>query len=360
MENVSIDSYIIRDKRDFEALRESWGKVENGEDMTIFQSYNWNILLYEEEKKKKFSSFFTNIEVITVKDNDEIVGLMPLIIQKHSNKTKWFGRKRGIYILGHNSWSDYLNIVYSDKFSREHFNALMDYINKTYTGFVLYITDLRIETRFAHFLVDSGNEVISEEVAVQVEKMSTQEEYEQSLSKHNRQNLRTSKNRMEKAGIKYELKILGIIDDEDLIKKLIEIHIARMIEKNMITTDLIHRISSYIRIKYRKKRERCNNIISESMKKMNESCLVIAYLDAEIAGYLYGLRDKNVIRIMQNCVLDKYKFYSPLFRGAYDFILEQYSDDSIKAVDFTRGDEQYKYNLGGVEVKLGSWRIQCR
>ena len=128
------------------------------------------------------------------------------------------------------------------------------------------------------------------EVAVQVEKMESREEYEKSLSKHTRQNLRTAKNRMDKAEIKYEVKVLGKIDDDDdLIQKLIEVHVARMAEKNMVTTDLIHKISSYIRIRYRKKQEHRNNVVAESMKRMEESCLVIVYLNDDIAGYLYGL-----------------------------------------------------------------------
>ncbi len=120
---------------------------------------------------------------------------------------------------------------------------------------------------------------------------------------------------------------------------------------------MVHAMSSYVRIKYRTNREKNNNIISESMKVMDNSCLVICYLNNDIAGYLYGLIDRDTIRIMQNCVKEDYKFYSPMFRGAYDFILMQYDNDDIKIVDFTRGNEQYKYNLGGVEIQLKSYEI---
>lgn len=357
MENVSVKAIEINDSLDLEKLCDTWKKIEKSEDMTIFQSYNWNCLLFEEEKKKRLSNFYTKIVVVVVEANDETVGILPLIIQKHGNKTKWFGRNKGLYILGNGSWSDYLNVVYSDSFKIEYFKALIDYLKENYKGYTFYITDVREHTKFADYLSSSDASPSESEVAVQVEKMESKEEYEKSLSKHTRQNLRTAKNRMDKAEIKYEVKVLGMIDDDDLIQKLIEVHVARMAEKNMVTTDLIHKISSHIRIRYRKKQEHRNNVVAESMKRMEESCLVIVYLNDDIAGYLYGLRDGSVIRIMQNCVLDEYKFYSPLFRGAYDFILDQYSDESIRVVDFTRGDEQYKYNLGGVEIKLGSWDV---
>lgn len=112
MENIKIEKLNIKTMQDFEKICDSWKKLEQGKDMTIFQSYNWNKLLIEEEKKRVFSDFYTDIDILIIKLKDNIVGILPLIIQKHSNKTKWFGRKKGIYILGHNSWSDYLNIVY--------------------------------------------------------------------------------------------------------------------------------------------------------------------------------------------------------------------------------------------------------
>ena len=357
MESIIIKEYEIKNRTDLDSLSKEWKEIEKSKDMTVFQSFDWNVLLFEEEKKRFFSSLYTKIIVITIHKDNLVYGIAPLIIQKYSNKTKWFGREKGIYILGHGSWSDYLNLIYSDNFTNELFKEVVEYLKLKYKGYTLFITDLREDTRLASWLKSSNARISKKEVAVQVVKMNSPEEYEKSLSKHVRQNLRTAKNRMEKAGIRYELKVLGKIDDNSLINQLTEIHIARMAKKNMITTDIIHRVSSYIRIKYREKRERNNNIVSESMKTMNESCLVIVYLDGDIAGYLYGLRDDSVIRIMQNCVKDEYKFYSPLFRGAYDFILEQYSDDSIRVVDFTRGDEQYKYNLGGVEVNLESWNI---
>lgn len=226
-----------------------------------------------------------------------------------------------------------------------------------YKGFTFYATDIIKQTKFASFLRESEANLFKTNVAVQVEKMNTIEEYEKSLSKHVRQNLRTAKNRMQKASIRYELKIIGMTNDEDLIKKLIDIHVQRMTEKNTVSYDLVHLLSSYIRVKYRKRQEYNNNIVVESIKKMKESCIIIVYLDDDIAGYLYGLRDGNTIRIMQNCVKNEYKFYSPMFRGAYDFILGMYSDDTIRIVDFTRGDEQYKYNLGGKEKILESFSI---
>ena len=354
---IEVKKYIIDTVEMLEKCKPMWIQLEDGKDMTIYQSFRWNKLLFEEEKSRFLSSIFSSIVFYSVFKDAKIVALLPIIVQKHRNKTKWFGRNKGLYILGHSSYSDYLNIVYNDEANEECIKTLIESIKKDYSGWNFYVTDIREGTKFQKFLEEQGATCFNKDVAVQVEKRKTIEEYEKSLSKHVRQNLRTAKNRMDKTGIEYQLTINGKTEDELLINQLIDIHIGRMIEKNMVDTDILHKMSSIIRIKYRKRRELSNNIVAESMRRMEESCLVIVYLNGDIAGYLYGLKDKSTIRIMQNCVKDEYKFYSPLFRGAYDFILEEYENDLIQTIDFTRGNEQYKYNLGGVEVNLYSYSL---
>ena len=170
MADIEINLTNINNTHDLEQFREKWKEIEKGSDMTIFQSYDWNILLVEEEKKRKFSSYFSKIVVLSIYNSDCFVGLVPLIVQKHSNKTKWFGRKRGIYILGHASWSDYLNIIYSDDFASEHFNYIMNFIKQKYNGYTLYVTDIREETRFYEYLLRENAANYHTRVAVQVEK----------------------------------------------------------------------------------------------------------------------------------------------------------------------------------------------
>ena len=77
-------------------------------------------------------------------------------------------------------------------------------------------------------------------------------------------------------------------------------------------------------------------------------------------GYLYGLMDNRAIRVMQNCFQDGICFYSPLFRGTYDFLIKQIQNESknVMQIDFTRGDEPYKYKLGGIEMQLHNYIIK--
>jgi CelD/BcsL family acetyltransferase involved in cellulose biosynthesis len=200
---------------------------------------------------------------------------------------------------------------------------------------------------------------MTESVSVSVSIDESPEIYQKRLSKHTRQNLRTARNRMHTDGLDYEFRIYGTIDDASLLDELRTLHMARLRVKlnGSSTANPVRRLSSFIRKTVREHRETHNNIIYSSMQCMDNSCLVVVFLNQKIAGYLYGLRDGSIIRIMQNCVDEQYHFYSPMFRGAYDFILSCYEKGNVSAVDFTRGDEEYKYKLGGVETKLRNYVI---
>lgn len=131
-----------------------------------------------------------------------------------------------------------------------------------------------------------------------------------------------------------------------------------MKSKNYNKSTLYKSIISYIKLKLLLYREKNNNIVEASMQNMENSFAVIVKLQDEIVGYIYGLREKRgVIRILQNCVNEDYKFYSPMFRGIYDYISDNCGNCDINDIDFTRGDEEYKYKLGGKEVKLYSFVI---
>lgn len=350
--NIVVEKIFINQIEDFDAIREEWEKIEKGNDMTAYQSFSWNKLLVQEHFNTFFHNFFSSLIVYMVKDGDQIKIIFPIIVQKKSNKTKWFGREKGVYILGHASYSDYLNAIYCNTDDKA-FEALVDNLKNDLGHYIFNFTDLVEGTSFEKFIERKGITKLESTVSVAVEKCASAEAYTKMLSKHVRQNLRTALNRMTKDGIKYEYKVIyGKIDDINVLEQLRELHINRMSEKNNVDTDWIHKLSSMVRINYRKRKELKNNVVYEGMKTLDNSVFVIVYLNNQISGYLYGLQEAHTVRIMQNCFRSDYKFYSPMFRGTYDFLIDCYQNDLIQKIDFTRGDESYKYQLAGKETVL--------
>lgn len=352
-----VEKKYISEIKDFEECKELWNELEKGCEMTVYQSFEWNYLLVQEQLNLFMSKFFSKIIIYFVWDEERhIKAILPLIYQRIGNITKWFGRKKGIYILGHGSYSDYLNAIYGEV-DEEILELLINTIKVDFGHMMVHFTDLIEGTMFEKCLDSIGIEKQKSDITVAIKRSESAEEYTKNLSKHVRQNLRTSLNRMKKDGVEYRYQIIwGNVEDIGLLNELRELHIMRMSEKNNDKTDIIHKISSSIRIHYRKNKERNNNIVYESMKSMKNSVFVIVYLNDQISGYLYGLKENKVIRIMQNCFNSEYKFYSPMFRGAYDFIVSMYENEDIDSIDFTRGEETYKYQLSGEATILKNYK----
>lgn len=346
---MEIKKFVISGEEDFEKLLDKWKRLSAGKDMTFFQSYEWNLLLYRNWKKSLYNRIFSKVVIYEAENI-----IVPFIVQRLNISFKWIGRSEGVYFLGTGSYSDYMNFIYSDINGLEE---LMDYVKKDNKGLKL---KLNFICRGSESLRYMSNGILKEtEVCVGVKTESTIEEYDQKLSKHTRQNLRTALNRMEKDGIKYEYEIkLGILEGS-LIEELACIHLARVINKNrMGQGGFKSRVSSFLRLKHLRREELRRNIIKEAMQSIENSLTLIVRLDDKIVGYIYGFIENNsIVRICQNCFDENYKFYSPVFRACYDFICECCKNNDYCEIDFTRGNEEYKYKLAGTEREIYSYEV---
>lgn len=348
---MQIRKIDIHTAEDLEVIKKDWIRLEAGKDMTIYQSYAWNRLLVESWSKDVKNRIFSRISIYCLYDGNDIRFLMPLLIEKLSIRNRWMRKERGIHILGDETYTDYLNGIY-DQCSQDDILQTLEAIRNDQKNMPMLFRSIKKETLFSSVLGKIGR-LENTGIYVSVKRRSNAEAYRESLSKNTRQNLRTAQNRMEKDGVVYELKVLDRVEP-DFIKKLQRMHTERLRIKNHNDRDLLHRLSSLIHQHFRIMDAR---LVFDSMKCIDDSVWVVIYLNGQIAGYLYGLKDRKSIHIMLNCVNIKYKYYSPMFFGAYDYIVKTYEGTETDEVDFTRGTETYKYRLGGSEAKLQSYSL---
>lgn len=345
------DIVEIKNVVDFKKIEHRWKIAESGVDMTVFQSYEWNKLLYLEWENYKYNNIGSRIEMFVI-ENESVTMIFPALVQSYSSRLKaGLGRDAGVYLLGQESYSDYLNIIYNE-FSKELFSELLLTIRNRYPGLKIHLFNVREDTNTYNYLIDRY-QIVNSTVSVYIDIPKSDSEFNKTLSKHTKQNLRTALNRMNKDDMQYEWHTADCISDKEKLECLSQIHRRRMITKNYDTSSLKRRVVSWINLQPLLYKEQYNNIVQNSMCTMNNSFVEVVELQGNIVGYIYGLKDKEgVIRILQNCIDEKYAFYSPMFRGIYDFIIEHCGSKELRKLDFTRGDEEYKYKLGGKEIKL--------
>lgn len=356
---MQIEKYEFKD---LHKLKKEWEKLEKGQDMTAFQSFNWNKLLSEEFYSNDYNRRFAKVIYYVLRHEGTVIAIAPLVIQKKTLKLSWFGRKKGIYILGIESYSDYLNFIYS-RLTENELRYLVNFIKNEYS-LPFFINNLRSNTIVADYLLQEQYKPYHCSTSVYVQIEQSVEDYNMKLSKSVRQNLRTALNRIKRDELDYKLESRGKFSEDDIVivEKLLDLHKQRADVKNRKNdTDIFHKFSRILMYKYFERNDIKYNIVKNSMMRMDNSFVYIAKINNEIVGYLYGLKENKTIRIMQNCLDMKYKFYSPMFRGCYDLICSECSKDNdnkrIETIDFTRGTEKYKYDLAGKELELHNYKL---
>ena len=76
-----VEKIRIRHKDDFNTIKILWNNLQDGFDMTVFQSYEWNIKLYMEWHNSLINRITGKIEVFILRtDNGKVIAMLPLII----------------------------------------------------------------------------------------------------------------------------------------------------------------------------------------------------------------------------------------------------------------------------------------
>jgi len=320
----------------FKDLSKDWQRLEHGQEMTYFQTFNW------------FSSFLSVIPKDTanyesrfaiLKTDGQVRIIAPLWIVK---RDFYKVNEAGIYLLGRGGWSDYLNFIYDDA-SDEDFAFLLKDVSAHYGVHSFYFEDVPDSSSLYHSIHQHCHLAYEQKIiCLEVQLPSDVDEYHSSLSKHTRQNLRTSENRLEKDGLTIAFNLNDINIDKSLCRKMRADRLAPKKERHGLVLTLKLRFFNMLRVRFK---------YGIPFDVDSQSHLMSAYINGELAAYFnYGVdhAHKRIV-IMAAGTSQKYAWYSPGMLLAYRFIQEQIIDGKVETVDFTRGNEKYKYSLGGQE-----------
>ena len=116
-----------------EDIKKEWLHLESGKEMTLFQTYEWYRMLrqcYIPQDNYNYESVFA-----LVYKGIKCYLIAPLWIIKHNFKII---NKRGVYILGRDGCSDYLNMIYK-VFDPNAFDSLIEDLCKRYRVKYFYL-----------------------------------------------------------------------------------------------------------------------------------------------------------------------------------------------------------------------------
>lgn len=329
-------------QEDFFKLEKIWRDLECGSEMTYFQTFEWYRMLIRFTPKDT-----RNYETVFVLAENKIgipVMIAPFWIIKRTFRLL---NKKGCYFLGHQGWSDYLNFIYKE-FDGVAMLKIIKSIAESY-DINLFSLDYIKEDSSSYKLITKKINIIKNvvTVCVKLELPESEDIYKKSLSRNMKSNLKTISNRL----IRNSLDLSIIFDNKNVdISQCIKIREQRVAQKNRPRTikDYIKR--SLLRI-LKFKFPSYLPITDDKDSKMltvnngNEICAFF--------NYAYDINRKEIL-IMAVGTNENYARYSPGIYGLYHSILENIGNNDIITFDFTRGNERYKYALGGKEHYIHS------
>ncbi len=184
----------------------------------------------------------------------------------------------------------------------------------------------------------------------------TYEEYFSTLSKHAKQNLRTAYNRAERDGKKIEL--VWYSGDVNTLKKNPE---ARRDIKECMNLYIDRQLNTYVkeRASTYAFRIRMFHYLSVSAKTNKRGFFAILKIDGKIGAFMQGFYDPfdkeyEAPRLAFN---EEFKFYSPGMILVAEAIKKCIGDKDVTHLNLLRGDEQYKFAMGGEEYLTKEYRI---
>lgn len=344
----------------FSELKNIWEELYLGDDMTCFQNYYW----YEGINKLYLDNAFSsnNSAVYLLAEDDGLpIMIAPFHIVKHGISFKGFGINKGIYFIGTQTHTDYLNFIYKD-FSSDAFNKIIYAASSEFKIKSFYFEQIAQGTQTDLFLTELKKcSKVNTVSCVEISPSESFDDYYKSLSKSVRQNLRTASNRASKNGLDIHFRVFDRID-KSTSEILFDIYKKRVVSKNTSTdVNLKTRIIAEYYKKYNHRLQNRlfkSNYITYSMQNnINQNFILIIYSSDKPIGFCFGLKKDRKISIMIVSFDEEFKKYSPGMIGIFKYIQSCYNNNDIPLIDLTRGNEKYKYDLGGKDHYLNYFNL---
>ncbi len=322
--------------KQLDQIRDEWYMLQEGSDMTLFQSYQWFQMLLEHYIPSD-TIYYESIYAVVYYSGSPVM-IAPLWIVK---KTFRLLNQKGVYLLGRGSFSDYLNFVYKD-FDPNAFSFLMSDLSCKYGVKFVTFENFRESTSFYRYIIENYSvSRNSEYPCVGLNLPASVDEYHKMLSKSSRQNLRTANNRLKKDG----RNLIFNFDDQKIDRNMcLDLREAKL-------SVTYTKIPLWIKYKYR--------ILNRIRYQFPNFTPILFYSDSKVmtayddegklrAFFNYGYDSAGTcIRVMAAGTDLDFARYSPGMLLMYNFVVRAINEGEMREVDFTRGDEKYKFSLGG-------------
>ncbi|MBQ3529668.1 MAG: GNAT family N-acetyltransferase [Oscillospiraceae bacterium] len=319
----------------FSALKKDWNRLyAAGKNLPPYMDYAFQKVY----KKYLWVSFnrigFRYLCYAAVKDG-EIICIIPVIQRK--------GKR---YLGGDWSPTGHLDFVYSQDVAEETLQEVVTALKKTIGS--LRINKLPEGSKLNQLLSRTYKCADTPQTCVNIPFGDDYDAYFACLSKSVRQNNRTAKNRLTREGKTFRVEtFVGGGESKAYTKQAYRIYTDRANARyhhNMKPWEVF--IKEYFQA------------VSLSLQKSDNRMWSFLFIDDEMAGFMGGFTTVDGTRavIPRLAINGKYSLYCPGNLLIAETVRNLIETTSVRNLDLSRGDETYKYSMGG--VPYGNWEYE--
>ena len=330
MKDVDIEIFYENNNK----LKNIWLNFEEHVNNTPFQSYSWFDIWIKYAEEKKLGDFF----IFVISDfNNETLAIFPLIRRKNFliKKLELIGDKKAEYKL------PLIKETINEKTQKKIWNLIFNNL-PPHDYFVIDRYPINLIGRLINFdLRKVGFSQFFFEPAMSTEKYCDLKTMMMNISKNNKRNIK-NKEKLIKLG-KYKFSIITSKNDYFLVLNQIATAMEKKLDKLGITNKSeIHENTSFYKLFWNIKNEK------NSIKPL----LVGLYFNEELLAASWSLLYKNCLYYIFGGLINSHmQNYTPGTLMQYELINYAYQND-CKIIDFTLGDEIYKFRWGSKINKL--------
>lgn len=314
----------------FSPIKSDWKKLYDANpDLSPYQS-DW----YAEIAFSYYLTYSVKWQAVPlfleITEDDAPIMIIPLCKKLFKNEYTMFGDEAGY---------GYIDFIYEKDIEEEKLEKCFEILCKELKGNKLSVNCIREESLICQLLMKKYNP--QPVICTYADLHNSYDEYLSSLTKHERHHIKNAYNRLENEKKVVSLKVYykQPLPPEEL-SKIVELYAAR-------------RKSRYGRAggNFNKLFFRYLSICSVAMKKTDNFVHFILYIDNYPAAFYNGFlpRENGAITIPRLAINIEYGRFSPgilLLNESIKKILEL---GIANKIDFMKGQERYKYEMGGKE-----------
>ena len=245
---------------------------------------------------------------------------------------------RDFFLFSPIDYTDIITDIKDKEFLRKLFNECI----KNWCNYTVTFSHYRQDSALYSIIGGRCNERKETCVNIIINNMKY-DEYFSSLSKHQRQNVRTAYNKIRKEEIEWHFSQYNkdntmSVPDKNECQLMYE---DRCNKKNNIS-GIFNDLKSKIRRK--------SNFVNRAIFELTTSSTFVLYINETPAAYAGGYYDESHKKfyVPRLSINNKFRNYSPGIILVNE-IVKVLIESGVEVLDLTRGTETYKYAMGGIE-----------